>query len=160
MRRVALVVLLFSTLSASVTWTARPSADPLDVVGGEKLDMSADQLDIDVEAKTAILMGNVRLTKGAMTVRCPRVDVRYDHVPHVTWVKGGGGVVAEVKGVRAEAPEVELDLAKQTLDLRGGVRLTRGGGWLTAEKATISIATGKVAMTEVKGSIPVSKPSK
>jgi lipopolysaccharide transport protein LptA len=147
-------------LSASFT-AARPlAADPLGALGGEKLDMSADQLDIDVESKTAILTGNVALNKGSMTVHCPRVDVRYDHVPHVTWVKGSGGVIADVKGVRAEAPEVELDLSKQTLDLRGGVRLTRGGGWLSAEKATIFIATGKVAMTEVKGSIPVSKPAK
>jgi len=93
-------------------------------------------------------------------VSCPHVDVRFDHVPHVTWVKGSGGVVADVKGVRAEAPDVELDLAKQTLDLRGGVRLTRGGGWLTAERATIHIGTAKVSMSDVKGSIPVPKPVK
>jgi lipopolysaccharide export system protein LptA len=63
--------------------------------------------------------------------------------------------VAEVKGVRAEAPEVELDLAGQALSLRGGVRLTRGEGWITADQATIQITTGKVSMTGVKGSIPV-----
>src|ERR1035438_10484862 len=43
--------------------------------------------------------------------------------------EGGGGV-------HAEAPEVELDLSKQVLELRGGVRLTRGQGWLQAEKAS------------------------
>jgi lipopolysaccharide export system protein LptA len=148
------------TAVAALTAARTLCADPLDVVGGEKLDLSADQLEIDVESKTAVLTGNVQLTKGSMTVHCPRVEVRYDHVPHVTWVKGSGGVVADVKGVKAESPEVELDMAKQTLDLRGGVRLTRGGGWLTAEKATIFITTGKVALAEVKGSIPVSKPSK
>jgi hypothetical protein len=76
-------------------------------------------------------------------------------VPHVTWARGSGGVVAEVKGVRAEAPEVELDLPGQSLALRGGVRLTRGEGWITADSATIQIATGKVSMIGVKGSIPV-----
>ena len=126
----------------------------------EVLDMAAEQLEVDVEGKTAVLTGNVKLTKGSLSVSCPRVDVRYDDIPHVTWVKGSGGVVASVKGVRAEAPEVELDLARQRLDLRGGVRLSRGAGWITAEKASINIATAKVTMTDVKGSIPVSKPSR
>ena len=117
--------------------------------------MSAEHLDLDVEARTALLTGGVKLTKGSLTVACPRVEVRYDQIPHVTWAKGSGGVVAEVKGVRAEAPEVELDLAAQALSLRGGVRLTRGEGWITADQATIQITTGKVSMTGVKGSIPV-----
>lgn len=119
--------------------------------------MSAEHLDLDVEAKTAVLTGGVKLAKGALTVACPRVEVRYDQVPHVTWLRGSGGVVAEVKGVRAEAPEVELDVAGQALSLRGGVRLTRGEGWITADQATIQIATGKVAMSGVKGSIPASE---
>src|SRR5262249_51721330 len=109
--------------------------------------MSADKVELDLEAKTALLTGHVKLEKGTMTVRCPRVDVRYDQVPHVTWAKGTGGVSAEVKGVKAEAPEVELDLAGQRLELRGGVKLRRGEGWLAAEQATIHLATAKVSLT-------------
>lgn len=123
----------------------------------EPLTMSADQLDLDVEAKSAVLAGHVKLTRGPMTVSCPRVEVRYDEVPHVRWAKGAGGVVAEIKGVRAEAPEVEIDFAARSLSLRGGVRITRGDGWLTAEKASINIATGRVSLTDVKGSIPIPK---
>jgi lipopolysaccharide export system protein LptA len=43
------------------------------------------------------------------------------------------------------------------LDLRGGVRLSRGQGWLTADSARIDIPTAKVSLTQVKGSIPVAK---
>jgi lipopolysaccharide export system protein LptA len=121
----------------------------------EPLQMSADRLELDVEAKTALLTGHVKLARGPMTLSCPRVDVRYDHVPHVTWARGSGGVVAEVKGVRAEAPDVEIDLGARTLELRGGVRLTRGQGWITAERASINIATAKVTLSDVKGSIPI-----
>ena len=60
-----------------------------------------------------------------------------------------------MRGVHAEAPEVELDLMRQVLELRGGVRLTRGQGWLQAERASIDIATAKVTLAQVKGSIPV-----
>ena len=146
-------LLLFA---AAFAVSGAPVADPLSTgAAGEPLEMSAEHLDLDVEAKTALLTGGVKLVKGPLTVSCPRVEVRYDQVPHVTWAKGSGGVVAEVKGVRAEAPEVELDLPGQSLSLRGGVRLTRGEGWITADQATIQIATGKVSMIGVKGSIPV-----
>jgi lipopolysaccharide export system protein LptA len=142
--------------AAAFAVSGAPDADPLPVgASREPLEMSAEHLDLDVEAKTALLTGGVKLTKGPLTIACPRVEVRYDQVPHVTWAKGSGGVVAEVKGVRAEAPEVELDLPGQAIALRGGVRLTRGEGWITADQATIQIATGKVSMTGVKGSIPV-----
>ena len=146
-------LLLFA---AAFAVSSAPVADPLATAAArEPLEMSAEHLDLDVEAKTALLTGSVKLVKGPLTVACPRVEVRYDQVPHVTWARGSGGVVAEVKGVRAEAPEVELDLPGQSLALRGGVRLTRGEGWITADQATIQIATGKVSMVGVKGSIPV-----
>jgi lipopolysaccharide export system protein LptA len=155
MRRPLLLVALAlagATTVSARTMNAEPPPD------GEGLQMSADRLDLDVEARTALLTGHVKLARGPMTLSCPRVDVRYDHVPHVTWARGSGGVVAEVKGVRAEAPEVEVDLGARTMELRGGVRLTRGDGWITAERATINIATARVTMTDVKGSIPIPKP--
>lgn len=132
------------------------SADPLlGVGGGEALGLQADKLDVDVSAGEALMTGNVSLTKGDLKVSCPRIDLRFDNSPHVKWAKGSGGVVADVRGVHAEAPEVELDLVKQVLELRGGVRLTRGQGWLQADRATIDIKTAKVSLTQVKGSIPV-----
>jgi lipopolysaccharide export system protein LptA len=130
-------------------------ADPL--LGGpaDPVAMQADHLDVDVAAGSAVLVGNVSLAKGDLHVSCPRVEVKFDTSPHVSWARGSGGVSADVRGVHAEAPEVELDLTKQVLDLRGGVRLTRGQGWLHAEHASIDIATAKVSLEQVKGSIPV-----
>jgi lipopolysaccharide export system protein LptA len=151
---------LFAALAVALPLSAAArtlSAEPHD--DAEPLQMSADRLDLDVEARTALLTGHVKLARGPMSLSCPRVDVRYDHVPHVTWARGSGGVVAEIKGVRAEAPEVEVDLGARSMELRGGVRLTRGEGWITAERASIDIATAKVTMSDVKGSIPIPKPS-
>ena len=50
------------------------------------------------------------------------------------------------------------DLHKQTLELRGGVKLTRGQGWIQAEKVTIDLATAHVTASQIKVSIPVPKP--
>jgi lipopolysaccharide export system protein LptA len=133
-------------------------ADPLAGIGGDAMDLAADKLEVDLPAGTAVLTGHVTLVRGSLRVDCPRIDVKYDEAPHVTWAKGSGGVTADIRGVHAEAPEVELDLARHILELRGGVRLTRGQGWLNADKATIEIASAKVTMKDVKGSLPVALP--
>ena len=141
-------------LAASAFFTPAATAEPFGV-GGEVVNLQADQLDVDVAAGEAVLTGRVTLAKGDLSVSCPRIDLRFDHTPHVTWAKGSGGVSADVRGVHADAASVELDMAKQILDLHGGVKLTRGQGWLSADTARIDIGTGKVSLTQVKGSIPV-----
>ncbi len=128
-----------------------------EILQGGSIALEADRLDIDIMTGEATLTGKVTLSRGDLTVNCPRVDLRFDHAPHIAWVRGSGGVTADVRGVHAEAPSVELDLSKQVLDLRGGVKLTRGQGWLTADSARIEIATAKVSLLQVKGSIPVAK---
>ncbi len=143
----------------AVTFAANSvSAEPLLDVGKGDVGVQADALDVDVLAGTAVLTGKVILSKGDMTVRCPRVDLKFDATPHVRWAKGSGGVVADVRGVHGEAPEVELDMVRQVLELRGGVRLSRGQGWIQAERATIELTTARVTASQVKGSIPVPKP--
>jgi lipopolysaccharide export system protein LptA len=140
-------VVLASALSAR--------ADPFAVVEGEALDVSADRLDVDVEHGTAELRGNVTARLGDLEVRCPAVEVRYDKSPRVSWLRGTGGVAARLKGIDATATTAEFDASARTIALHGSVRLSRGRGWLTAENATIDVASGKVSLQEVRGSIPV-----
>lgn len=147
-----LPILFGMTLSSFV------DADPLLDVGKGDVGVQADKLEVDVAAGTAVLTGQVVLSKGDMTVKCPRFDLKFDATPHVRWAKGSGGVVADVRGVHGEAPEVELDMVKQILEMRGGVKLSRGQGWIQAERATIELATARVTATQVKGSVPVPKP--
>jgi lipopolysaccharide transport protein LptA len=154
MRR-ALLTITAATLVLLTTSFA--PADPILDVGKGDVGVQADKLEVDVAAGTAILTGNVVLSKGDMVVKCPRVDLKFDTTPHVTWAKGSGGVVADVKGVHGEAPEVELDMRKHLAELRGGVKFSRGQGWIQAERATIELLTAKVTATQVKGSIPVPK---
>lgn len=160
MRRVivAAALGLLSTSFAMTTSEKSAEADPLLDVGKGDVNVQADKLELDVAAGGAVLTGQVVLSKGDMSVHCPRVDLKFDTSPHLNWAKGSGGVVADVRGVHGEAPEVELDLKKQILEMRGGVRLQRGQGWIQADRATIELATGKVTASQVKGSIPVPKP--
>jgi lipopolysaccharide export system protein LptA len=155
MRRTLWMTLAIAAVTAPLARASSADPPPLLQVGDGALAVQADKLEIDVSGGEAILTGNVTLTKGDLKVSCPRIDLKFDSTPHVIWARGSGGVTADVRGVHAEAPEAELDLPKQVLDLRGGVRLARGQGWLQADQARIDIATGKVTATQVKGSIPV-----
>ncbi|MDB4940634.1 MAG: hypothetical protein JWP97_168 [Labilithrix sp.] len=157
MKRLGLTAAALVLLTTSFAPRAA-DADPLLDMGKGDVNMQADKLELDAASGSAVLTGQVVLSKGDMAVRCPRVDLKFDFSPHLSWAKGSGGVVADVRGVHGEAPEVELDLKKQILELRGGVRLQRGQGWIQADRATIELATGKVSATQVKGSIPVPKP--
>src|SRR5258708_26482345 len=107
MRRIALA-LPFAL--AAVTFAPRGEAGPdmLGGVGGEAISVQADQLDVDVLKGEAVLTGKVNITKGDLNVSCPRVDLRFDNTPHVSFIRGSGGVTANVRGVHPEAPTVEV----------------------------------------------------
>lgn len=130
----------------------------LATIGGQTLDIKADTLDVDINKGRATLEGNVHATLGELTVVCPKVEMTYDEAPQVRWARGTGGVEARVQGIVARAAVVEVDVAKQKVDLSGGVRLTRGKGWVEAERASIDIPTYRVTLHEVTGSIPVKPP--
>lgn len=130
-------------------------ADPLAVVEGEALDVAAEHLEVDVEQGKARLDGAVVMKLGDLEVSCPSVEIKYDRSPRVSWAKGTGGVAARLRGIEATAASVEFDAKNRTVDLRGNVKLSRGRGWITADHATVDVGTGKVALDDVKGSIPV-----
>jgi len=127
----------------------------LATISGQTLDVKANTLDVDINRGRATLEGDVHATLGELTVVCPKVELAYDEAPQVKWARGTGGVEARVQGIVARAAVVEVDVVKRKVDLSGGVRLTRGQGWVEAERASIDISTYRVSLHEVKGSIPV-----
>jgi lipopolysaccharide export system protein LptA len=131
------------------------NAGPLGVIEGQKLDIGADKLDVDIQKGTAILEGHVAATLGDMHVDCARIELKYDEAPNVRWARGSGGVTAKLKGIEATAAQFEVDVAHRSIKLSGGVKLSRGRGWITADSAAIDINTRKVTLEDVKGSIPV-----
>jgi lipopolysaccharide transport protein LptA len=150
-------------LVAALTFTMRgeqAQAGPLGVVAGETLDVTAEQLDVDVNGGTAVLTGKVQAKMGDLEVACPRVEIRYDAAPEVRWARGSGGVDARFKDIHARAKVVEVDVVKRKMMLTGGVHLKRGRGWIRAESATIDLNTRQVKLENVKGSIPVETPDR
>lgn len=136
------------------------NAGTLGVIDGQTLDVGADKLNVDIEKGTATLDGHVQAALGEMHVECSRIELKYDEAPKVRWAKGSGGVSAKLKGIEATAAQFEVDVAHRSIKLSGGVKLSRGRGWVTADSAAIDINTRKVTLEDVKGSIPVQAPER
>ena len=159
-RRVALAT-AFGLVGVVLSQIPVPAnAGPLGVIEGQTLDVGADKLDVDIEKGAATLEGHVAATLGDMHVDCSRIELKYDEAPKVRWAKGSGGVTAKLKGIEATAAQFEVDVAHRTIKLSGGVKLSRGRGWVTADSAAIDINTRKVTLEDVKGSIPVQAPER
>jgi lipopolysaccharide export system protein LptA len=136
--------------------TAR--ADALGVIGGEHLDIAAERLEVDVRSGKALLEGEVRATLGELSVSCSRVEITYDESPRVRRARGTGEVRARFKGIVAHAASIDVDVPRRKVELSGGVRLERGKGWVTADRALLDVQAGKVSLESVKGAIPVAVP--
>jgi len=135
-------------------------ADPLAVVEGQSLDVRADHLDVDIAKGTAVLQGHVHAVLGELELECGKIDVRYDEAPVVRYARGSDDVTVRLKGIEAKAAALEVDVARRSVRLKGGVKVSRGRGWVTAEAAQIDIATRHVTLDDVKGSIPVQAPAR
>jgi lipopolysaccharide export system protein LptA len=153
---------LLALSGALVLATAMPAenagAQPLVVVDGQTLDVRADKLDVDIAKGTAVLAGKVRATLGDLEVECGRIDVRYDEAPVVRYARGSQDVTLRLKGIEARADTLEVDVTRRSVRLQGGVRMSRGKGWVTADAAQIDLNTRLVTLDSVKGSIPVQTP--
>jgi lipopolysaccharide export system protein LptA len=135
-------------------------AAPLGVIGNEVLDVTAQKLDVEIEEGRAVLQGDVRASLGELQVHCPKVEMKYDPAPTVKWVRGSGGVRATLRDIEATAQLVEVDVGRREVKLNGGVELRRGRTWVHADSAVIEIATRRVSLHDVKGSIPVETPAR
>jgi lipopolysaccharide export system protein LptA len=130
-------------------------AAPLIQIGGDVLEVSAKHLDVDLSKGQAQLVGEVRITFGVLDVTCQRVDVQYDDGPMVQKARGTGNLRATVKGIIATADSLEVEVAERRAHLAGNVRISRGRGWIQAERASIDLPSGRVSLDQVRGSIPV-----
>lgn len=147
--------LLAVALGSAVLVSFRTSlgAAPAFSLAGEPVDLRADRVDVDLGTSTAILEGHVELTRSDLRVSCPRVEARFDKDGRILRAKGAGGVVVIMgpRAIRGEAAEIELDVVARTAELRGNVRVAQGGSTLTAQRASVDLATSRVSLEAVRG---------
>lgn len=155
LRRRALGILLGCAALCSGTGTPAAPAKTLQDLAVGELEVRADQLDLDVAGDSLVLRGNVQARLGELLLECPTVEARYDAGKRLRSARCSAGATAKMKGFSASAQTVEIDVQRRRLRLIGRVRVVRGRGWLHAETAEVDLATSRVSLNQVRGSIPL-----
>jgi lipopolysaccharide export system protein LptA len=123
----------------------------------EMVEIKADLLEVNHEAKTARFEGHVRGTIGAIAVRCELLALTYDEVGEINTLRASGGVTVVHESNSATASVARLDAKRAVLILEGRPVLTRGPHRLEGSRIEIHLKTGRLDVLEAKGKFSLKK---
>lgn len=154
MQRLISLFALFCLLSVGAAF-AQGTSVPF---GGIKHDnalpveITADSLDLDQAAGTAVFSGNVELGQGSLRLAAGKVDVVYGKAGtsaqgQIVSVTAKGDVTLTNGGEAAEAQTAIYNVAAGNIEMSGDVILTQGVNALAGEKLTIDLTSGRANMS-------------
>lgn len=132
----------------------------------EPVEVTADRLEMDQNAGTALFTGNVLVVQAAMRLTAPRILVEYIRLPDGTLGNGveritaTGGVTMVTPTEAAESTEAVYQPLRDEIVMTGDVLLTQGPNTLSGSRLVIDLATstgqmdGRVRTILVPGTEP------
>ncbi|MCS6900599.1 MAG: LptA/OstA family protein [Myxococcales bacterium] len=120
---------------------------------GVPVKLRAARLRVDLATRSALLEGRVELRRKDATLRCQRLELRFDPQGQVLWARGTGRVLVETPELYAEAEEATFELAQSRVQLRGPVRAQKRGLKLEAAWASVDLFGQQLELTEVQGAV-------
>lgn len=108
------------------------------------VEITADRLEANQAAGTAVFTGNVVVGQGPLRLTAPRVEVIYaiDDGSRMDRVLASGGVTVASGPDAAEGQEAVYTLADSTIVLTGNVLLTQGATTMAGQRFTANLADG------------------
>lgn len=115
------------------------------------IEATADQLNVDQGAGTAVFTGNVVIGQGSMRISARRVDVWYDTANgqatgQIERMRATGNVVLVNGTEAAEGARADYNVAAARVVMSGDVLLTQGQNALSGERLVIDLNTGNGIM--------------
>jgi lipopolysaccharide export system protein LptA len=129
--------------------------------GKPPLEIAAARSDWDLRGRSARFEQDVVVTRGEVTMRCAKLEVRYADAETIDRVVATGGVTVTRGERAATAATAELEGATGRITLTGDPRLSEGPNtlagerivlWLDDERATCEGAAGSPCRLVVEGS--------
>lgn len=116
------------------------------------VEITAEQLDLDQAAGTAVFTGGVRVGQGALRLASDRLEVFYADPGgtgsgSVERMLATGNVTLTNGAEAAEAAEAVYDVAAGTVEMAGDVLLTQGTNALSSQALTIDLTAGTGRLT-------------
>lgn len=111
------------------------------------VEITADRLDLDQAAGTAVFIGTVKVGQGTLRLAADRLDVFYADdaaagTGRVHRMVATGNVTLSNGTEAAEAESAVYEVAAGTIDMSGSVLLTQGQNALSSESLHIDLNTG------------------
>lgn len=117
---------------------------------GLPVEVTADLLEFDQEAGTALFTGNVLIIQGPMRLSGEVVDVNYgpaeDGTNRIERVEASGNVVMVNGPDAAEGERAVYSVESGVVVLSGDVLLTRPDAAISGEQLTVNVDTGQGVM--------------
>lgn len=118
------------------------SADP-----SAPVEVTADNLNVDQDSKSAVFSGNVVIGQGEMRISAAEVKVVYsDETGDIAQLLASGGVTFVTATEAAEAQTADYNLTTGLLTLTGEVLLTQGASALSADSMVVNLTDGTATM--------------
>jgi lipopolysaccharide export system protein LptA len=123
----------------------------------QPVEITADALELDQAAGTAIFIGEVRVGQGELRMSADRIEVFYARADSAEGPQGAGGgdasgavqrmvatgsVTLSNGAEAAEAERATYEVASGIVEMEGSVLLTQGRNALSSERLRIDLNTG------------------
>lgn len=135
-------------------WAAAQTAVPFGGLSHDAslpVEISAETLDLDQAAGTAVFVGGVTVGQGSLRMAADRVEVTYADAAgsgtgRIERMEATGAVTLSNGTEAAEAARAVYDVASGTVEMDGDVILTQGGNALSSARLRIDLGTGTATM--------------
>lgn len=112
------------------------------------VDFEADRIEVQDRADRAVLVGNVKVRQGNLSLDSARLTVAYTGAitsgnPTVQRLDASGGVTVRSAGETASGEFASYDLNRRLITIVGGVTLSQGSNTLRGGRLVIDLNTGR-----------------
>ena len=127
-------------------------ADPTSALKGHDsnapVDVSGDRMEVQDKADRALVVGNVHVRQGDMTLDTERLTVAYSKVKGIAIERldAAGGVTVKSPTETATGAFGIYDLQRKLITLVGGVQLVRDQSRISGSRLVIDLTSGRAVV--------------
>ncbi len=162
MKRATLLALMLCTALPAYAQSAAPKTNAL--LGNrntnQPINIAADKVTADLNAKTVTYSGKVIVTQGDIRLRADAMKVNTDNGKAQTITANGNVVVDSPASGTATGDNAVYDVTPRTVTLTGKVVLTHGKDVMRGTKLTINLLTGQAVLGAANGTNSAASPGR
>lgn len=112
------------------------------------VDVAADRIELQDRSDRAVLIGNVEIRQGDLTLSAPRVTVAYTRSggTEIQRLDASGGVTVKSPSETARSQFAIYDFNRQQITMIGNVAVDRNGSKVSGGRLVLDLNSGRASM--------------